>query len=90
MEACKPAHFRNVNVVANQANQGIQTLPEMRPIRPRRPGPGGELVQYGGEGGAGVRGGGRPDRGPRGGPAPSFADASLLEAVGQADGRYGF
>eukprot|EP00887_Chlorella_sp_A99_P000403 scaffold13.g403.t1 len=99
LEAAKPREHRNLNVVANQANTGIAPIPERPFRRPRHDGPhsgrlglptphgsgGGALQPYAGPGGwqqSGVR--------PPPVNAPSFVDASVLNAVGQSDLRYGF
>lgn len=39
IEAAKPRELRNLNVVANQANQGIAPIPERPFRRPRHEGP---------------------------------------------------
>ena len=75
LEACKPKEFRDINVVANQANQGILPMDQRR--RPLRLGPSSgsdpqEMQMVVGGGGAGG------------------VDPSLLAAVGQRDLRYGF
>lgn len=90
LEACKPKEFRNINIVANQANEGI--LPPMDPNNPQR------LRLTGPEAGQHQLAlaqqiqhrGGRGGHGGRGGQAPNQFDQSLLAAVGQQDLRYGF
>lgn len=99
LEACKPREFRNISIVANQANEGI--LPaemkrralrlggsEQFPALPGPPGTNGQLALAG----PGAYGGARPPPGggAPGAQAPSFVDNSLLAAVGQRDLRYGF
>lgn len=99
LEAAKPKEFRNINIVANQANEGI--LPaELRRKALRLgqgeeylalPGPpgGGQLVGAGQQ--PGVEGDFAPFTGSHGAiQTPSFVDQSLLAAVGQRDLRYGF
>lgn len=91
IEACKPKELRNINIVANQANEGI--LPADQRRRPLRLGmgeqgqPGGMQLAL-----AGQQGGGRPGsvQGGGQGQGPSYVDNSLLAAVGQRDLRYGF
>ena len=102
-EAAKPREHRNLNIVANQANQGIAPIPERPFRRPRHdgqhgrlalPGPpgSGALQPYGGPGGQQYGEGGGDRRGlrPPAVNAPSYVDPALLSAVGQADLRYGF
>jgi cleavage and polyadenylation specificity factor subunit 4 len=88
LEAAKPKDFRNINIVANQANENI--LPaDMRTRRPLRLGgtPGQMFPALpgppGSQQGAGQAGG-------YGGARPPPVDASLLASVGQRDLRYGF
>ena len=91
LEACKPKELRNINIVANQANEGILPMDQRR--RPLRLGMGEQ-----GQGNmqlalAGQQEGGRPGSGQGGGgqgQGPSYVDSSLLAAVGQRDLRYGF
>ncbi|PSC70196.1 Cleavage and polyadenylation specificity factor CPSF30 [Micractinium conductrix] len=106
LEACKPREHRNLNIVANQANENI--LPEREARGPRRPRGGqlgdplalppasganaGALLPYTGPGGGGG-GSGRQPGGQPGGMypgAPAFIDPALLAAVGQSDLRFGF
>ena len=81
LEACKPKELRNINIVANQANEGILPVDQKR--RPLRLGPGQDgggnmqMVVAGQQGGGPGGAGGR-------------VDSSLLAAVGQRDLRYGF
>lgn len=98
LEACKPREHRNLNIVANQANENI--MPE-RP-RGRRGGDYLALPGGGGQGGGGQYalqqyGGaqaGRPPPPPGpypgGQQVPGYVDPAVLAAVGQADLRFGF
>lgn len=98
LEAAKPKEFRNINIVANQANEGI--LPSEVGRKPLKLGPddeglaalpgptGGELVpggEWGGSAASTMPGASHGSIQP-----PSFVDKSLLAAVGQRDLRYGF
>ena len=75
LEAAKPKDYRNINIVANQANEGI--LPQdSSGIKRLTDASGNALALPGAQGG--VSG------------APSFVDPSLLASVGQRDLRYGF
>lgn len=77
LEAAKPKEYRNIHIVANQANEGI--LPQdanNNGIRRLTDASGNALALAGDNGG-----------GPS---APSFVDPSLLASVGQRDLRYGF
>ena len=76
LEAAKPKEFRNISIVANQANEGI--LPADLNKRRLTQGEGENQLALAGDGhGGGVA-------------APSFVDPSLLASVGQKDLRYGF
>jgi len=102
-EAAKPREFRNISIVANQANEGI--LPadiRRRALRlgpgdqqaPALPAPPGSHNQQLAVAQDGAYGSARPPAGQHGrgggGQHPSFVDQSLLAAVGQRDLRYGF
>lgn len=75
LEAAKPKEYRNINIVANQANEGI--LPQDMSARRLTDASGNVLAL------PGDSTGGAPA-------APSFVDPSLLASVGQRDLRYGF
>lgn len=75
LEAAKPKEYRNINIVANQANEGI--LPEDNMRLKRLTDASGNALALPGEA---VQAPG----------APSFVDPSLLASVGQKDLRYGF
>jgi len=98
-EACKPREFRNITIVANQANEGVVELRE----RVRRNSYNRRLALTAGEGGgpgadqslivsenqyATGANAGRHTHDT--GNATDFIDSSLLAAVGQKDLRYGF
>lgn len=74
LEAAKPKEYRNINIVANQANEGI--LPQDMNARRLADSSGNALALAGDQGGVAA--------------APSFVDPSLLASVGQRDLRYGF
>lgn len=75
LEAAKPKEYRNINIVANQANEGI--LPQDMNARRLTDASGNALALAGDH----VGGAAAP---------PSFVDPSLLASVGQRDLRYGF
>eukprot|EP00890_Picochlorum_soloecismus_P002248 jgi/Picsp_1/3023/NSC_01245-R1_c-x8-c-x5-c-x3-h type zn-finger len=81
LEAAKPKEFRNINIVANQANEGIlpADVGKQRLTLGAESGEDvGQLQLIAGGGNSGV-----PS-------VPSFVDPSLLASVGQKDLRYGF
>lgn len=81
LEAAKPKEFRNINIVANQANEGIlpADVGKQRLTQGAESGEGvGQLQMVTGGGNLGAAS------------APSFVDPSLLASVGQRDLRYGF
>jgi hypothetical protein len=106
LEAAKPREFRNIAVVANQANEGILP-PELR-RKPLKLSQGEQFMslppsQYDGmmQGGGEMVVGTQASQGmppsqsqlSGGGGAmqpPAFVDQALLAAVGQRDLRYGF
>lgn len=88
LEAAKPKEFRNIAIVANQANEGI--LPTDIKIKSLRIGHGDQ-----GSTGAMVVSGQTAQQNTAGaqnaqGQTPGFVDSALLAAVGQRDLRYGF
>lgn len=101
LEAAKPREHRNLNIVANQANENIMPEREARGPRRGRGGPGGDYPALPAAGGA-APGAMQQYRGPGGaqqqqgrgygapGQVPGFVDPALLAAVGQQDLRFGF
>ncbi|KAI3430248.1 hypothetical protein D9Q98_004844 [Chlorella vulgaris] len=105
LEAAKPREHRNLNIVANQANENIMPEREYQSRGPRRRTDGGggymALPAGGGSGngggnmqmqqyGGGPGAGGRPGQQSYQGQPGGTGDPSLLASVGQADFRYGF
>lgn len=96
LEAAKPREYRNIAIVANQANEGI--LPADIKRKPLRIAHGDVNAPDGPAGAMVVASGQAPQEGYYGGmqssqghaQAPGFVDQGLLAAVGQRDLRYGF